>query len=123
CASQLSASNGRASLVCRQNGLIRAEHNRKSGRISTFAAGTALASKKAAGRTARIYEIIELICPWRMPVRLNKRPARNVTAALLTSLSLAVPVAAQTTASIVTRTNVALDLSKIAIDNFGRINS
>ena len=58
-----------------------------------------------------------------MPVRLNKRPARNVTAALLTSLSLAVPVAAQTTASIVTRTNAALDLSKIAIDNFGRINS
>ena len=53
-------------------------------------------------------------------MRLNPRLVRSNTAALLVALSLASPVAAQTGYSD-TRSTV-VDLSRVRIDNFGRVN-
>lgn len=55
-------------------------------------------------------------------MRLNERPALMYTAALLIAFSLTGPAAAQTRSD-QTRANVSVaDVSKIRIDNFGRIN-
>jgi len=54
-------------------------------------------------------------------VRLNDKPVRRYTAALLTTLLLAAPAGAQT-ASVAAARAAAVNISRIRIDNFGRIN-
>jgi tyrosine-protein phosphatase SIW14 len=58
------------------------------------------------------------------PVRLNNTAARTYTAALLIALSLAVPVAASgSAAGPVSYASTAADISRVRIDNFGRVDA
>jgi len=56
-------------------------------------------------------------------VRLNSNPARGYIAALLVTLTLGAPVAAKGRAAEVGSTTAVADISKIHIDNFGRVDS
>jgi tyrosine-protein phosphatase SIW14 len=55
-------------------------------------------------------------------VHINRRSGRTYTAALLVALSLASPVAARTGTGTPAGT-AAIDLSRIHVDNFGRVNA
>jgi tyrosine-protein phosphatase SIW14 len=56
-------------------------------------------------------------------VRLNNNAVRTYTVALLMALSLGAPIAAKGGAADVASTAPVIDISKIHIDNFGRVDS
>lgn len=85
-----------------------------------FDSGTALAPVKGGASNPPQPRQLTIYFSGRCNVRLKKRPVRWYTAALLVALSLAVPAAAQS-GSTETRSNL-VDVSKIRIDNFGRVN-
>ena len=56
-------------------------------------------------------------------MRLNNNPARTYMVALLMALSLGAPIAAKGRAADVPSTTTGVDISKIRIDNFGRVDA
>ena len=56
-------------------------------------------------------------------MRLNNNAVRAYTVALLMALSLGAPIAAKGSAADVASTAPVVDISKIHIDNFGRVDS